>query len=141
MALVPLHTEIAAGQVVPFVSSTKLIPVVLPPHMKASDVEAVTVCGCSLEDMGIFSGDVLIFTKLFDKQKIWFNTVCIVYIHSTQELIAKKLVPAGEGMITLRASGGGIKDKTLPIDDVEIRGAVFAWQILAKNRPDSEFGF
>ena len=32
-------------------------------------------------------------------------------------------------------------DKTLPIEDVEIRGAVFAWQIQAKNRPNNEFGF
>ncbi len=126
--MIPLFTEVGAGRVVPFVPREKLIPVSLPSNVNPLDAGAVVVCGCSLEDLGIFSGDMLIFTKKFAIKDAMFNPICIVHIISTGELVAKKILPAGQEMLTLRASGGGIKDLKFHRDDIEVKGLAIGYQ-------------
>lgn len=131
----PMHGEVGAGQVVPFVPRHETVPVVVPTSMKDDDIGTVTVRGCSLEDEGIDDGDTLLFTRKFTKRDCMFEAICIVFIIATGELVAKKLRFAGDGMITLRASGGGIKDLHYSGEDIEIRGVAFGFQrSLKKDR-------
>ncbi len=63
-----------------------------------------------------------------------FEAICVVYIIPTGELVAKKILWAGDGMLTLRASGGGVKDLHFSKDDIEIRGVSIGFQRMFKKR-------
>lgn len=54
-------------------------------------------------------------------------------MHSTGELCAKRIIREANSLI-LRSTGGGIPDKRVYPDDIELRGIVFAVQ-----RPISSF--
>lgn len=125
--------EVGAGRVVPFIAKSDLVPVVVPEGTRAADVGSVTVRGISLTRLGIYDGDRLIFRLRFSWREITPKTICIVFIHSTGELIAKRIV-RGANMLILRASGGDIPDREVNPDDVEIRGIVTDVQ-----RPIEEF--
>ena len=56
--------------------------------------------------------------------------ICIVYIVPTGELVAKKVL-RGANMLTLRASGGGIRDLEYRPEEVEIRAIVIGLQKMA----------
>jgi repressor LexA len=141
MALIPHYGEIGAGTVVPFVAQSELVPVGLPDDLAASgDVFGLTIRGISLEDESIYDGDLLICNKRFAWRDITPTTICAVYIIATAELAAKKVI-RGANMLTLRASGGGIKDLHYSPDDIEIRGIAIGFQRLFKNdHPLKKFG-
>jgi SOS-response transcriptional repressor LexA len=110
----------ALDNVYPFIPRDELIAVALPSHIPASQSGVFEISGLSLSDFGLFEGDELLVTKAFDKRDIDENTICVVYIHSTGELVAKR-IERGANTVTLRASGGGFADKEYAIDEIEIR--------------------
>jgi SOS-response transcriptional repressor LexA len=149
MAVVMVHDfgEVGAGSVVPFIPRSELAPVVVPENLanSADRLGIVTVSGVSLEDLGIYTGDVLIIKHTFTWREITPDRVCIVYVHATGELVAKKVVRSANTLI-LRASGGGIRDLEYAPDEIEIRAIVVGHQRLADRitgafrRPRSIYG-
>jgi SOS-response transcriptional repressor LexA len=121
------YGSIDCGRVLPFVPASELVTVAIPPEMAASDVFTLKVRGISLTDLGVYDGDLLICRRRFSIHQITERTVCAVYIHSTGELVAKRII-RGANMLTLRASGGNIPDREVAPDDIEIKGIVFAVQ-------------
>lgn len=113
----------AFDNVYPFMPKDELVAVALPEHIPARDSGIFTIRGLSLTDFGLFDGDELLVTKAFNKRDIDEDTVCVVYIHPTSELVAKR-IEVGANMLTLKASGGGIADKEYAAEDVEIRYVV-----------------
>jgi|GEM_PF-2721616 len=128
LSAVPLYGEVGAGKVVDFIPRNKTVTVALPSTIKDEEVGMLIVRGCSLEDEGIYDGDRLIFTKRFTKRDVMFKAICVVFIIATGELVAKKLLFGRDGHVTLRASGGGIKDLSYHADDIEIKGIVTDFQ-------------
>ena len=125
---------IGAGTVVPFTPRHgETTPVALPPNVKESDAGVLLVCGASLEDEGIYTGDLLIFTKRFNIRSIFNGEIFIVHIIATGEILAKKLVPHGPETVILRASGGGVRDMHFLRDDIEIKGMVLGFQRMWKK--------
>lgn len=126
--------SIDCGQVLPFFPKSELSTVCIPTDVAAQEVFTVDVRGISLSDLGIYDGDRLLCRRRFSIHKITEKTICIVYIHSTGELVAKRIVREANSLI-LRASGGGIPDREVYPDDIEIRGIVTDVQ-----RPIEHFG-
>lgn len=123
------YGDVGCGRVVPFTPKDAQIPVVLPLHALPSQYGIVTVRGPSLEDDGIYDGDKLVISLIFDKKDITRENICVVYIHSIGELQAKKLISYGD-RVCLRSSGGGISDVLYDWNDIEIRGVVVSFQRL-----------
>lgn len=120
--------QVGAGKVVPFTPREERIPVALPFHLPDNDtIGTVTVCGPSLSDLGIFDGDVLIVKRTFGKKAITEKTICVIYIISTGELVAKRVRQSERG-ITLLSSGGGAKNRFFEHDAIEVRGVVIGFQ-------------
>lgn len=129
MRFVLQNGEVGAGSsVLPFTPRARLVPVAVPVGSpKDEDMGTLVVRGCSLEDLGIIDGDILIFRKTFTKRQC-IGAICIVLILATGELVAKKVLFGNDGMITLRASGGGIRDMQFSGEEIEIKGVAFAVQ-------------
>jgi SOS-response transcriptional repressor LexA len=138
---VPYLGEVGCGSslpahdnVYPFMPKDELIPVPLPAGMTPRDAGVMTVRGMSLTDFNVFDGDrMVVQTRFSSFRDIDEDTVCVVYIHATGELVAKRIV-RGANKITLKASGGGIRDIECSVDDVEIRGIVIDYLIDAKTQ-------
>lgn len=138
--MIPYLGEVGAGtpvpaydNVYPFMPKSELYPVAVPSNLPANSMGLVTVRGLSLTDFNIFDGDQLVFTRQFNRREIDEDTICIVYIHATSELVAKR-IEVGANMLTLKASGGGIADKEYSVDEVEIRGVVIKVEIDIKSQ-------
>lgn len=125
--------EVGAGSVVPFTSREErlafdpkddLVPIVIPDRLGDEKFGVLTVRGISLEDEDIHDGDDLICRIRFSYRDITPETICVVRIHSTGELVAKKIIKEAT-MVRLRASGGGIPDKMYSPDDIEVIGIAF----------------
>lgn len=113
----------AFDNVFPFIPKSELTPVALPEGMPAGDTIIYTVRGPSLTDFNIFDDDRLLVLKKFSLRNIRPDTVCIVFIHSTGELVAKRIDRTANKII-LKASGGGVKDAEYAPEEIEIRGVV-----------------
>lgn len=121
IANLSVYGEVGAGTVVPFTPRHgETTPVALPPNVKESDA-------------GIYTGDLLIFTKRFNIRSIFNGEIFIVHIIATGEILAKKLVPHGPETVILRASGGGVRDMHFLRDDIEIKGMVLGFQRMWKK--------
>jgi SOS-response transcriptional repressor LexA len=127
---VPYLGEVGCGKAVPaydnvypFMPQDEMIPVALPANMRDTDAGVVTVRGLSLSDFGIFDGDQLLVKHRPHWRDIDEDTVCIVLIHSTGEVVAKR-IERGSNTLILKASGGGIPDMEYGSDEVEIRSVV-----------------
>jgi SOS-response transcriptional repressor LexA len=129
---VPLYGEIGAGRVVPFIPQSELVPVLVPEYLKDCGICTLKVCGVSLENEGVYSGDLLICRERFTWRHITPDTVCAVLITATGELVAKKVI-RGSNMLILRASGGGIRDRQCSPDDIEIKAIAIGFQRLWKR--------
>lgn len=127
---VNIYGEVGAGTVVPFAPRNELVPIVVPAGSPADEhLGTLIVRGISLENCGIRDGDLLLLRKDITRKDITPETICAVYIRSTGELLAKKLLYGNRGdHVTLRSSGGGIKDVHYPAEDIEVRGIVFGFQ-------------
>lgn len=128
----------AYDNVFPFIPKDELCPVALPVGVNAQNIGMVTVRGPSLSDFGIWDGDELVIRTKFAWREIDEDRICIVFIHATQELVAKRIVK-GANTITLKASGGGVRDMEYSMDEVEIRAIVIKVQfdvsrVIARSR-------
>lgn len=133
MITVPIEGEVGAGTVVEFIPRNQTATVAVPVGMREKDVGTVVARGPSLTKLGIHDGDLLHYNRRFNKRDCMFEAVCIVYIIPTAELIAKKVVFGESGTITLKSSGGSVKDKTYAAEDIEIRGVVFSFQRMLRK--------
>lgn len=132
-AELPHYGSIDCGRVLPFIPRSELVTVAIPADIPAGDVFTLKVRGISLTDLNIVDGDLLVCRRQFSTHQISERTICAVYIHSTGELVAKRII-RGANTLILRASGGGIPDREVSPDEIEIRGVVFAVQ-----RPIEDF--
>src|SRR4051812_29201016 len=108
----------AYDNVYPFMPKSELIPVALPAGVNARDAGVMTVRGMSLTDFNIFDGDrMVVQTKFSSWRDIDEDTICVVYVHATAELVAKRIVRTANTLI-LKASGGGISDIECAPDEV-----------------------
>lgn len=126
------YGSIDCGRVLPFIPKSELSAVTIPGDVPAQDVFTLKVRGISLSNLGIYDGDLLICRRKFSVHQITDRTICAVYIHSTGELVAKRIIREANSLI-LRASGGNIPDREVYPDDIEIRGVVFAVQRPIEN--------
>jgi hypothetical protein len=95
-------------------------------------IRTMTICGPSLEGIGLYDGDKVILKKAFSKNEITRDTVCIVYMPALgEEVLAKKIRFEGE-WIKLRACHPDVGDRLVKPEEVEIRGIVIGMQ----RRPD-----
>lgn len=130
----PNYGEVGAGTVVPFAPRRESVTVLVPRALAGDDeIGTITVNGESLSDHGIQSGDILLFRTNGTNRDVTPETVCVVRIVSTGEMLAKKIVrrTKGTGMLALRSSGGGIPDRFIHEDDIEVLGIVFGFQRMA----------
>lgn len=128
VAFVKDFGEVGCGRaVIPFPSKEPQVPVVLPPNAHPAQYGVMTVRGPSLTEDGIYDGDKLVVCFQFRKQDITAESICVVLIHPTGELVAKKLVRYGD-KVCVRSSGGGIPDELYSWDEIEIRGVVISFQ-------------
>lgn len=116
-------SQVGAGKVVPFTSKANLK--IQVPLQEQTNIYAVEVCGDSLMDKNIHDGDFLIFRTEFQLSEITPEKVCIVYLHTTGELIARCVRFHPEGIVTLCAANPAYPNKSYFADEIEIRGLVF----------------
>lgn len=128
----PILGEVAAGKVIDFIPRDQSASIAVPTATKEENVGVVIARGNSLTGDGIQDGDLLLFKKNFTKREAIFN-ICIVFVIPTGELIAKKVAFGESGTITLKSSGGNVKDKTYSAEDIEIRGVVFSFQRMLRK--------
>lgn len=124
--------SIDCGQVLPFYPKSELDTVSIPDEVNASEVFTLRVRGISLSRLGIHDGDLLLCRRKFSIHNVSERSICAVLIHSTGELVAKRVI-RGANKLILKASGGDIPDRELSPDDVEIKGIVFAVQRPIEN--------
>lgn len=141
------YGDVGAGRVIPFIPRDVTTTVYVPESMEEEDGGTVTVRGHSLEDANIFDGDTLIFSRKFTKQHITPHAVCVLWVKSAAELMAKKVLFDTPGYLRLRSSKEGVKDLLYESEDVEIWGVGIGIQrmwglggrIPAKFDPDIPF--
>lgn len=125
-------TEVGCGTVVPFTPRTETVTILVPEGLARPDqVETMIVRGPSLTDHGIYDGDVIAYRTNFTNKSITPDSVCIVRVVSTNELLAKKIIVVAPDKLALRSSGGGLKDRYFDLNDIEVIGLVFAAQKVA----------
>lgn len=124
---VPYEGIVGAGKVIPFVAKGGSFPAAVPDYIPDSEpLGTMTVSGGSLARVGILDGDIVLCRKVFHKRDIRNDTVCIVYIPATGEVVAKK-IKFREGSLVLRYCGyDGESDRYVSPDEVEIRGIVIS---------------
>lgn len=133
---IPWEGEVGAGRLLPFIPKGGTVSMAVPNDIPDNEpLGTLTVRGPSLEDVGILDGDVVLCRKIFSKKKITPDTVCIVYIHATGEVVAKKVAFFGD-MVRLLSCGGGIKDIEAHPDAIEIRGIIIG---LTRHREEWPF--
>jgi SOS-response transcriptional repressor LexA len=115
--------EVGAGSVVPFIPRDDYEEIILPPGTvdDGDEIGILTVRGVSLEEEHIFDGDELICRLNFSLSEIGPETICLVKILSTGEKCLKKLIKEAT-MVCLRASGGGVRDRLVQPDDIQVLG-------------------
>lgn len=128
------YGQIGAGTVIPFVPREATRTVVIPKGLaKPSEVGTMTVSGDSLSGDGINDGDILVFRMNHNTRQIKPESICVVKIHTTEELAAKHVLRHVDGprRIALRSTHPDYPDRHFDEQDVEILGLVFAVQRLA----------
>lgn len=130
---------VAAGRsVLPFPTpeSTTIVPLT-PQQAKLAAkglIQTMTVYGPSLERVGIFDSDKVIVQKAVSRKQIGRDTICIVYIPSSGEVVGKKLVFLGKEVL-LKSCNRNVPDIYIEADSIDIRGIV-----IGLYRPPDSFG-
>ena len=137
--------QVAAGSILPFTPKSGKVHFLVPNHLTKAEIGMLEICGPSLEDLGIYSGDILIYTTRFNPRDVLFERVCVVHILTTGEIVAKKILPAADDHLTLRASGGGVKDVFYHRNEIEVKGVMISfirlWENVYDRQISAEFGF
>lgn len=95
-------------------------------------IRTMTVAGNSLEGVGIYDGDKVLCKKVFNKKEIKDDSICIVFIPSNGEVVAKK-VRFQPPYLRLISCNDSVSDIYVNADDVEIRGIVIGLVRMADN--------
>lgn len=125
-------SNIGAGSVVPFpeMPNGEAVPVLIPKGVPKEMIGLLMVSGPSLEQDGIYDGDILAFRRDFKLKDITASTICSVFIRSTGEILAKKVMYT-HNSIVLRSSGGGFPDKHYSPDEIEVQGICYSFVRMA----------
>lgn len=123
------YGNVGCGKVVPFLPRQKeKITILVPAGFPSDDQLAVfEVAGPSLSDLGIYDGDYLLVRRAFKRREITSDTICVVRILATDEMVAKR-IHFSEGIVSLISTGGNIKERDFAPEDIEIQGIVFGVQ-------------
>lgn len=134
MIEVPDYGEIGAGTVVPFEPRPdRKSRIIRPPGTTDKDIIFThTVSGESLQNpfdpyTSLNNGDTLICKGNFEFAEVSPKKICVVFIQTTCERIAKK-VRYANGKVILSATNPDYKDRVYPASAVEIKGIVIAFQ-------------
>lgn len=134
---VPYEGQVGAGRLLPFVAKDGVIEVPVPDSIgEGEQLGTMTVNGSSLERVGIFDGDIVLVRRVTSRRQIKRNSICVVYIPSLGEVLAKK-VTFEEDVIILHHCGIEPREPmAFTADEVEVRGIVIS---ATKQQPDWPF--
>lgn len=124
---VPYEGEVGAGRLLPFVPKEGSITVPVPDFIPESEpLGTMTVCGQSLERVGIHHGDVVLVRKIFSRRQIKRHTICVLYLRTLGEIVAKKVTFEKDFVVLHYCGLAPEPPMYLPASDVEIRGIVIS---------------
>lgn len=124
---VPYEGQVGAGRLLPFVPKDGVIELPVPDSIPQNEtLGTMTVNGSSLERVGIFDGDIVLVRRLTSKRQIKRNTICVVYVASTGEVLAKKIT-FEEDYLVLHSCGMQPEPPLYVLaGEAEIRGMVIS---------------
>lgn len=125
---VPYEGEVGAGRLIPFPERQNgAVPMAVPDDIPEWEpLGTMTINGTSLERVGIFDQDIVLVRKIFSRKQIKRNTICVCYLPSLGEIVAKK-VSFDNGNLVLHYCGVEPQPPLyLPAGEVEIRGIVIS---------------
>lgn len=130
---VPDYGQIGAGTVVPFTPRIKKVLIPRPPNTTDTDlIFTHDVSGDSLYNpdnpsMSAYNGDRLICKGNFAVSEIKPHKVCIVFIHSTCERLAKRVV-VKKNICYLESLNPHYPPRRFPAQNIEVKGIVIGVQ-------------
>lgn len=128
MAEIPIYGPVAcSNNVYEFIPRNEMIPVAVPVGMNPNDIGAAICSGPSLENIGVYDGDIILFTRRFTERDTLFR-ICIIFITATGETVAKKLHPMGNNQMEFVSSGGDLPSRVYSNDEFEIKGVMIGYQ-------------
>jgi SOS-response transcriptional repressor LexA len=134
---IPISGQIGAGKVVPFMPRDDSVTVAVPSGLaKPDQIGSMVVSGNSLADEQIFDGDILIFRTNVTNKDLKRDSICVVYITATGELLAKK-VRYSESRVALIPAAEGFDTLYYEPEAIEVRGIVF--QFVRRAMPHGGF--
>src|SRR5690606_1261212 len=93
----------------------------LASNIDPQQVGTLTIRGDSLVGAGLLDGDIAICRKIFKRSDIKRDTICVVYILATGELVAKRVV-FREGRVVLISANSNNAERYFDPEEIEIRG-------------------
>lgn len=129
---VPDLGQVGAGKVVEFIPKEDKVWIPRPPNIRDNDIIFThSVSGDSLYNpdnprLSAWHGDTLICKGNIEISDIK-NKVCIVFIQSTCERLAK-LVSVKDGFCHLKSLNPDYPPRRFPVDSIEIKGVVLGIQ-------------
>ena len=121
------YGQVGAGSVVDFTPRDKTW-IVIDKSAQFQNFITFTVSGDSLIERGIRNGDTLICKTRFELSQIKQNTVCVVMVHSTGELMAKMIHCNANGTVTAKSGNVRYAPRVFDADDIEIKAIVTEFQ-------------
>lgn len=111
----------------PFVPKDGIVAVPVPDSIpKNEELATLTVNGNSLERVGIFDGDIVLVRRISNKRQIKRHTVCVVYIPSLGEVMAKKVTFEDDYLVLHYCGLEPQEPMAFVAEEVEIRGMVIS---------------
>jgi phage repressor protein C with HTH and peptisase S24 domain len=137
--------EVGAGRLVPFEPRGGTVSMLVPDHIPEGEpLGAMRVNGRSLEGVGIHDGDFVLVRKLFSRKQVKKDTVCVLWLHTLGEVVAKKVTFRKDHLILHYCGLEPEPPLILPASDVEFRGIVIGvsrqqteWPEIARSSPRS----
>lgn len=126
---VPDMGQIGAGTVVDFIPKNKKVLIPRPPHTTdADEIFTHDVSGDSLYNpddpaMSAYNGDRLICKGNFDISEIKPHKVCIVFVLTTTERLAKQVIVKND-RVFLKSLNPAYPERRFSIHDIEVKGIV-----------------
>ena len=114
---------IGAGKVVDFLPQDKRW-IVIEEKEQFRNFITYTVSGNSLIERGIRNGDVLICRTRFELSEIKKDTVCVLLILTTGELMAKMIQCNPNGTVTVKSGNVRYANQVYSADEIEIKAIV-----------------
>jgi hypothetical protein len=129
--------EVGAGRLVPFEPKGGTVSMLVPDDIPEGEpLGAMKVNGKSLEAVGIYDGEYVLVRKLFSRKQVKKNTVCVLWLKTLGEVVAKK-VTFKNGYLILHYCGLDPEPPLMiPASDVEFRGVVIGASRQQDEWPD-----